>query len=123
FALAAFYAAGRRWWPAVFPLLALSVAVKPVLVLLAPLLLIYMLRRERLRSGQVALSLALAALVSALLYGPFYHGLDQIAGLSRESDHVTSSPGALIHTTLWKLTRANGVHLLAGMKLLAWPPC
>ena len=101
FALAALYAVARRWWLAVFPLLALSIASKHVLVVLGPVLLVWLLRRSDLPRSRIALSLALGALVGAAVYAPFFAGMATLNGFRQEADRVTSSPGALIDTLLW----------------------
>src|SRR5438105_15533269 len=62
FALLAVYAITRRWWLLVFPLLALSVAAKYVLILLGPLLLLWMWRRGDIPRRTILLSLGLGAL-------------------------------------------------------------
>jgi hypothetical protein len=68
FALGALYAAARRWWWAVFPLLALAVAVKYVMVVLAPVLLCWMLLRRDVPRWQLALSLVLGAATGIAIY-------------------------------------------------------
>lgn len=101
FALAALYAVTRRWWLAVFPLLALSVGTKYVLVLLGPVLLVWMLRRGDIPRRRVALSLLLGALVGLAVYVPFFAGRDTLAAFARQGSFNTSSPSALIDALLW----------------------
>ncbi len=98
FALAALYAVTRRWWLAVFPLLALSVAVKYVLVLLGPVLLLWMLRRHDIPRRQIMLSLALGALTGIAVYIPFFTGVETLANFQRQAGFNTSSPSALLDT-------------------------
>jgi alpha-1,6-mannosyltransferase len=71
FVLAAFYASVRRWWLLVFPLLALAVAVKYVVIVLAPVVLIWMLMRRDASRRDVALSAGAGAAVGAAVYAPF----------------------------------------------------
>ncbi len=71
FVLAALYAAVRRWWLLVFPLLAMAVAVKYVMIVLAPVVLIWMLMRRDASRKDVALSVGAGAAVGAAIYAPF----------------------------------------------------
>ena len=121
FALAALYAVTRGWWVAVFPLLALSVASKYVLVLLGPLLLVWLLRRRDVPRRQVSLSLALGALVGAAVYVPFFAGMDTLAGLRRQSGFNTSSPSALLYALLWNGLQPDPVQSSRTMKLIVVP--
>ena len=124
FALAALYALTRRWWPAVFPLLALAVAVKHVLVLLGPVLLVWLLCRRDVPRRRVALSLALGAVVGAAVYAPFLADADTLAGFRREADdfHITSSPGALLHTWLWMRLHLDLAQAATVMKVVLISP-
>ncbi len=121
FALAALYALSRRWWPAVFPALALAIASKPMLAVLGPVLLAWMVRRPEVSRRQLLLSLGLGALTLAAVYVPLFAGRDTLDGLQREANHVTSSPGAMTYTLLQSHFQMDWSSLLARMKLVAWP--
>jgi len=121
FALAAIYALSRRWWPPVFPLLALSIATKETLAVLGPVLLVWMLRQRCVSRRQILLSLGLGGLVLAAVYIPLFGGKEMLAGLQRESDHVTSSPGALVYTLVQARLQTDWTRVLNVMKLVAWP--
>lgn len=121
FALAALYAVARRWWVAVFPLLALSVASKYVLVLLGPVLLIWMLRRRDVPHRQVALSLLLGGVVGAAVYAPFFAGADMLAAFQRQSSFNTSSPGSLLHAVLMARFGLDEAEALRTVKLIVVP--
>lgn len=121
FALAALYAVTRRWWVAVFPLLALSVASKYVLVLLGPILLVWMLRRPDVPRRQIVLSLLLGALVGAAVYAPFFAGADMLAAFQRQSSFNTSSPGSLLHAVLMARFGLDEVEALQVVKRIVVP--
>lgn len=121
FALAALYAVARRWWVAVFPLLALSAASKYVLVLLGPVLLVWMLRRPDVPRRQVLLSLVLGALVGAAVYAPFFAGADMLAAFQRQSSFNTSSPGSLLHAVLMARFGLDEVEALQVVKRVVLP--
>jgi hypothetical protein len=121
FALASLYAVTRRWWPAVFPLLALSVASKYVLVLLGPVLLVWMLRRRDVPRRQIVYSLGLGALVGALVYVPFFAGMDTVAIVRRQAGYTTSSPGALFDALLWGKLHLSPQQSSTIMKLTVVP--
>jgi hypothetical protein len=115
FAVAAFYALASRRWLWVFPLLALSVATKFVLVLLGPLMLVWLLRRPDVPRRQILLSLALGALVGVAVYVPFFQGMDTIETIRRQSGYNTSSPSALLDALL---VRWGGMDPLASSRLM-----
>ncbi len=121
FALGALYALSRRWWPAVFPLLALSIASKPMLAVIGPVLLVWMLQKRSIPRRQLLLTVVLGGLTLAAMYAPLYAGRDTLAGLQREGEHVTSSPGALVYTLLQSHFNMDWSRLLNMMKLVAWP--
>jgi alpha-1,6-mannosyltransferase len=122
FALAALLAASRRRaWPAVFPLLALAIASKPVLAILGPPLLIWLMRQPDTSRSRILLSLLLGGGVLVACYAPLWQGSDTIVSLARESQHVSSSPGALVHTLIWEATGWDGIRILADMRLVAVP--
>jgi hypothetical protein len=121
FAVAALYAAVRRRWPLVFPLLSLSIASKEILAVLGPVLLVYALRRGNVPRRSIALSLALGAALLVCIYAPFFAGSRTIAGLGREADHVTSSPGALLYLIVRATSALRWQLVLGAMKLVAWP--
>ncbi|HEV2123570.1 MAG TPA: hypothetical protein VGW38_12445, partial [Chloroflexota bacterium] len=122
FALGAIYAVVRRWWVAVFPLLALSVATKYVLVLLAPVLLLWLLRRRDVPRRQVGLSLLLGVALGIALYLPFWAGADTFLGFRRQANLISSSPPALLHTLLWSWFPMDGALAATIMKLVVVPP-
>lgn len=103
FALAAVYALCRRWWLAVFPLLALAVATKYVLVILGPPILLWLLLRRDVPRRQVALSLGLGAAVLALVSLPFLDG-GFLVGAGSESERMTASVGVVFQAALLNLT-------------------
>ena len=122
FAVAALYAVTRRWWLAVFPLLALSVATKYVLILLGPVLLVWLLRRRDVPRRQVGLSLLLGAAVGALVYVPFFTGADTLDAVRRQTGYNTSSPSALLDAWLWTRVTFDPVESSKLMKLIVVPP-
>ena len=115
FAIAAFYALASRRWLWVFPLLALSVATKYVLVLLGPLMLVWLLRRPEVPKRQIVLSLALGAGVGVAVYLPFFQGMETLEIIRRQSGYNTSSPSAFLDALLrhW-----GGMDALASSRLM-----
>jgi len=99
FGLAAIYATVRRWWLAVFPLLALAVATKHVLIILAPVLLAWLWRRRDVPRRRILDSLGLGALIGLLVYSPFL-GPEMFASLGGESDLTTASVAAVVQAVL-----------------------
>jgi hypothetical protein len=128
FALACLYAVTRRWWIAVFPLLALSVASKHVLVLLAPVLLVWMLREKGIPRRSIALSILLGVALGAEIYAPYLAGGGVFASLHDESVRMISSTGAALAALLpqlWPLQQYAADNLvkvsLTVLFLLAYP--
>jgi hypothetical protein len=121
FALAALYAVTRRWWLAVFPLLALSVAAKYVLILLGPILLVWLLRRHDVPRRQIVYSLLLGALTAAAVYLPFFAGADTLDSFRRQSAFNTSSPSALLDALLIQFSGLDEVESLKVTKLIVMP--
>ncbi len=121
FALAALYAVTRRWWVAVFPLLALSVAAKYILILLGPILLIWMLRRGDVPRRQIVLSLALGAVIGAAVYAPFFAGAATLSSFQRQTGYNTSSPSALLNTMLIARGHLDEIDALKATKLIVLP--
>ena len=122
FALAALLAATyRRWWLAVFPLLALAIASKAVLAVLGPPLLLWLLLQPGAPHRRILVSLLLGGATLAACYAPLWEGQATIVALSRESGHVSSSPGSLVHTLIWEATNWDGVRILDEMRLVVWP--
>jgi hypothetical protein len=115
FAIGAFYALASRRWLWVFPLLALAVATKYVLILLGPLILVWLLRRPDVPRRQVVLSLALGALVGIAVYSPFFQGTETLEIIRRQSGYNTSSPSALLDAVLH---RWGGMNELASSRLM-----
>ena len=122
FALAAVYAVLRRWWVAVFPLLALSVLTKYVLVLLGPVLLVWLLRRREVPRRQVLLSLLLGLLVGIVCYLPFFAGRETLMSFGREGANPTSSPGALLFAVLSTWFHFDREQAATAIRLLLVPP-
>jgi hypothetical protein len=121
FALAALYAVTRRRWVADFPLLALSVAAKYMLIVLGPVVLVWMLKRHDVPRRWVLLSLALGVMVGAGVYVPFFAGEQTLAVFRRQSSFNTSSPSALLDALLWtRLALAPETASLI-MKLIVTP--
>ena len=85
---------GRIIWA--FPLLAIAVLIKPIALVLGPLLLIAMLRQEKTRRRDVALGIALAAGLMVLAYLPFWAGSKTFQGLSRGHMFSDSPAKALL---------------------------
>ncbi|MGD9890460.1 MAG: hypothetical protein AB7R89_21120 [Dehalococcoidia bacterium] len=115
FAMAAFYALVMRQWLWIFPLLALSVATKYGLILLGPLMLVWLLRREDVPKRQVVLSLCLGAAVGVAVYLPFFQGADTLEVIRRQSGYNTSSPSALLDILLiyqWDLNSLESSRLM-----------
>ncbi|MGE3601269.1 MAG: hypothetical protein AB7N70_37645, partial [Dehalococcoidia bacterium] len=120
--LATFYALARGWWRAVFPLLALAVAAKYVVVLLGPLILIWMVRRRDVARRELLISLAGGAFVGGCLFLPFLRNGVVLTALSRESGFAGASPTAVLHTFLLRFLPLNGVEMLTLVKLIFLPP-
>lgn len=118
FALTAIYAIARGWWAAVFPLLALSVATKYVLVLLGPLLLVWLLRRRDVPRRQIMLSLVLGAAVTFAIYAPAFAGGTMIEGMKRQSSYITASTGAALEGYLFTRRGMPIDEAIGTMKLL-----
>jgi hypothetical protein len=121
FAMAAFYALASRRWLWVFPLLALAVATKYVLLLLAPLMLVWLLRRLDVPRRQVILSVALGALVGIAVYVPFFQGVDTLEIIRRQSGYNTSSPSALLDAVLHRWAGMDGLASSRLMKQIVVP--
>jgi len=122
FAMAAFYALAARRWLWVFPLLALSVGTKYVLLLLGPLVLVWLLRRADVPRRQILISLGLGALVGVAVYVPFFQGWDTVEIFRRQSGYNTSSPSALLDALLrqwWGMDEVTSSRL---MKQIVAPP-
>lgn len=100
FAVAALYAVSRRWWVAIFPLLALAVMTKYVLILLGPLILLWLLAQREVPRRQIAISLALGLAVVLALEAPFFDGRQSLTHMLKQASYVTSSPAALLYTVL-----------------------
>ena len=99
-AAAAVAAAAWRRWLWVFPLLALSALVKFTTVLLGPVLLVWMLRRGDVPRRTLVTGLALAALLVALAYVPFWAGRDTLTVLKRPGMTFILSPATIVHGAL-----------------------
>ena len=116
---------GRPLW--VFPLLAVAALVKPLALVLGPLLLVATLR-SRLRR-QAGLSLAIGGGLVAAAYVPFWAGPATLQGLARASI-FSASPAELLLLALQAAglglerampivsATANGLYLLALVPLL-----
>jgi hypothetical protein len=115
FGMAALLAAGRRWWPAVFPLLALSVASKYVFVVFGPVILTWMLSRRDVPRRWIVTSLLASALLGLALLLPFLGGMNMIANLLRETGFPSFSPSAFLHAAL---VRGFGLESLPAFTLV-----
>lgn len=121
FALGALGAvSARRWW-AVFPLLALAVATKYVLVVLAPVLLVWLLSRRTAPRAAVFKSLLLGAAVGGTAMAPFVIGMDLLDAFWREGCFISASPAALLHTLLGRVMPGDGLHRLSLVRAVLWP--
>jgi hypothetical protein len=121
FAVAAFYALATRQWLWIFPLLALSVATKYGLILLGPLMLVWLLRREDVPRWQVFVSLGLGAVVGLGVYLPFFQGADTLQVIQRQSGYNTSSPSALLDALLIDRAGLNPIESSRLMKQIVVP--
>jgi hypothetical protein len=123
FAAAALLAASRGWWPAVFPLLALSALIKFTTLLLGPVALVWLLRRRDAPRRSVLAGLALAAALVVVAYVPFWAGADTLAFLERPGMTFILSPATLLHGALVsRLTNADAtriVQLVTGAAFVA----
>lgn len=96
FAVAAIYAVHRGAWHWSFPLLALGVGVKFIMILLGPLLLIWLLfLRPRVSRRDIAISIAYAAALLALIYLPFIAASHSFANTDALKSRFISSPVSL----------------------------
>lgn len=115
FGLLALLAAGRGWWRAVFPLLALSVASKYLFVVLGPLILLWMLSRGTIPRRSIAWSLIGGSLLGLLVLTPFLDGLDVVSNILRESGFPSFSPAAFFHALV---VRGFGLPSLQALTLV-----
>src|SRR5579883_2745311 len=141
FAVAALYAVLRRWWLAVFPLLALAVATKFIMLLLAPLLLAWLLlpngvdlaawkarpggsgglrglvatlgRESRVPLKLLAASLGAGIGVFLLVYAPFLLSSLTLANHGALQDRFIASPTSLTIAFLMQYTDLNRAEDLA----------
>jgi len=96
FAVAAIYAVHRGAWQWSFPLLALGVGVKFIMVLLGPPLLVWLLwQRPRLSRRDIAISIAYAAALLGLIYLPFIAASHSFANTDAIKVREISSPVSL----------------------------
>ncbi|MGE0134864.1 MAG: glycosyltransferase 87 family protein [Dehalococcoidia bacterium] len=96
FAIGAFYALTRRAWDLAFPLLALAVAVKYVLILLAPLFLGWMLLRRDVPRLRLARSVLAGLVLVSAWYVPFLSGGNLLDTLRGEGNRYLSSVGSVL---------------------------
>jgi hypothetical protein len=122
FAMASLYALVSRRWLWVFPLLALSVAAKYVLLLLGPLFLVWMLRQRDVPKRWVVASLGLGVIVGAAVYLPFFQGADTLEILRRQSGYNTSSLSAVLDSALYKYFAMTAEQSSRLMKWIVVPP-
>lgn len=121
FALGTLWAMSERHWWAVFPLLALAVATKYVLVVLAPVLLVWLLSRRTAPRAAVFGSLLLGAAVGVTAMAPFVIGVDLLDAFWREGCFVSASPAALLHALLGRLLPSDGLQRLTLVRAVLWP--
>ncbi len=96
FAVAALYLVQRGRWQWAFPLLALAVAVKFIMLLLGPLLLAWLLfRKPRLDRRELLISVAAAGALLVLIYLPFIAASHSLANADALKDRYISSPASL----------------------------
>lgn len=120
FALGAVYALVRRRWLLVFPLLALAVAVKYVLILLAPVLLVWMLMRRDIPPKQVARSVLFGALIGAAMYVPFLADGALFDTLRGEGSRYLSSTGSFLVSVFMVQGGMSINDAEESMKVLLW---
>jgi len=96
FAVAALYALHKGRWQWAFPMLALAVGVKFIMLLLGPLLLVWLLRhRPRLNRQELLFSIAASAALLVVIYLPFVSSSHSLANYDALKDRYISSPASL----------------------------
>ena len=96
-----------------FPLLAISALIKPLAVVLGPLLLIAALRAPDRRARGVIRGVAVGASLVLMAYLPFWEGLDTFQGLSRAHIFSTSPAAALLDLLVWAGMSADDALIVA----------
>jgi hypothetical protein len=120
-ALGAVWAVSQRRWWSVFPLLALAAVTKYVLVVLAPVLLVWLLTRCTVPRAAVLGSLLLGAAIGAGAMMPFMIGVDLLDAFWREGCFVSASPAALLHALLGRVMPGDGLQRLTLVRTVLWP--
>lgn len=122
FLAAALLAAARRSLFWLLPLLTLSALVKYTTILLAPLALLWLLRRPERQYRRVAASAALSLLLAAAVYAPMWTGHDTLAALRHPGMTFILSPATLLHGALAgplpEADAARAARLLTGLAFL-----
>jgi alpha-1,6-mannosyltransferase len=96
FAVAALYSVLRGSWQWAFPLLAVAIGVKFIMILLGPLLLIWLLtRRPKIKYQELLVSMAVAGALLALIYFPFVAASHSLANTDALRNRYISSPASL----------------------------
>jgi len=101
-----------RRWPLAFPLLACSILVKYVSLILVPVFVIWILRRDG-KSALVPLSRGLVAalFVAVILLAPFWSGAGTFASLHDQQNYFIFSPASAVLGT-WGERLANTASVL-----------
>ncbi|MHB8576729.1 MAG: hypothetical protein ACYDCQ_15510, partial [Dehalococcoidia bacterium] len=108
FAVATLYAVQRARWQLAFPLLALAVGVKFIMLLLGPLLLIWLLRRRpRVDLRELSFSIGGSAAILAIVYFPFVLAGHTIVNHGALQDRFISSPASLAIAFLMQYRSLN----------------
>jgi alpha-1,6-mannosyltransferase len=105
FAVAALLVIQRGRWQWAFPLLALAVAVKFIMLLLGPLLLVWLLfRKPRIDRREIALSIGAGGAILAMIYLPFIAASHSFANYEALQSRFISSPASLTIAFLMQYT-------------------
>jgi len=92
-------------WQWAFPLLALAVAVKFIMLLLGPLLLVWLLfRKPRIDRREIALSIGAGGAILAMIYLPFIAASHSFANYEALQSRFISSPASLTIAFLMQYT-------------------
>jgi hypothetical protein len=116
FVAALLYSLARGWIAAAIVALAASALVKYATLLIVPLLAVWWWRsRRRPPLRQIAIGCAAAAVLTVILYAPFWRGIDTVRTAFDEGSYFTVSAPAALRGALdrtMQLDRAEQVTLL-----------